>query len=1076
MNRLLLTAATMLLAGGIAAQADEATRYFEGFENATLSKGSGISTNNQVKIAGWGQIVDTFDYQESYWGDYYDETIGADYSINNSGNTGKALACAMQTGSTGGTPSTFTIYDYIVSPLVSGNVDFKIKLSTYKGSIEVKKATLNAATGKYEAGEDIAYEGEAATAAWNTISFNLAEPTMVAIRLNNAIIDDFYADTADVPEVRSMTLEKVSFYAPDAEEANRYPSSDPKIIMNTDNKGTVGARIKVTNTGNVALTPGTENYSVTLKIASSATATGNNVYSTVVVPLDFTLQPGETKEDVDVSCEFTTTQTRPNLSVYENFSNTFTNVGYFTVVPYIATLTIKDEGSSYGISSKDLGIYSGEKQFNLQFQNTGGAPLVITGTDNDNVTFVDELPITVPPAETSLLALKSSGFGEEINATVNILSNAIETTGTRKFILKGYEAPADCYFNTFDDENSLDGWVKIDADKNKWALGHESKDTKDASQKLVNSSSTASQIVSPLLALEEGAAYGFMAYGSSSSAKLRVQYSKDRTNWSDIYLIAGSSTSSSTKDDSFDSQSYALKRFIFSIPEAGNYYIRLDGNSCAIDNFFGGTLTEVAHDLAVISATANATKVNYPLTATATFDNYKQTAETDYEAQLRIDGETVATAEPQEIAFGTPVTFNFNYIPHLTGTHQVSVALAFADEYEIESSPIEVEILEELEDFEKQVNDMTSSASYLPLNLSNYASMSDFLIPAERIGIESGADLTSLALLYYNTGADQYVQSDMEVYIANTEDESITEDTATAPALETMTRVYRSANHAAEEEEEDRWDYVFSTNTGMSEYHKLNFRFAEPFKYTGGNLRIFFSHKQKGKSASLNSFTFRTMSGLPNNTQARYKSMYSATSKDINEVAFSNTTSQPVILFNVHKDAATLSGRVYETVTPSNSQLRAESVEIPVANAVLKLADVENPDIWYTATSDDEGNYEMKVFQPSRTYTLAAEASEDFKKYSHDTNISFADEPNVTLHVEMERASGSNVTDVTADTHAYVAVSKGSITVHGATGVVNIFDMTGAHVAIGNPENAITLMPGAYVVTCGDLTAKVIVK
>lgn len=76
----------------------------------------------------------------------------------------------------------------------------------------------------------------------------------------------------------------------------------------------------------------------------------------------------------------------------------------------------------------------------------------------------------------------------------------------------------------------------------------------------------------------------------------------------------------------------------------------------------------------------------------------------------------------------------------------------------------------------------------------------------------------------------------------------------------------------------------------------------------------------------------------------------------------------------------------------------------------------------------------------------------------------------------MERASGSNVTDVTTDTHAYVAVSKGSITVHGTTGVVNIFDMTGAHVAMGNSENAITLMPGAYVVTCGDLTAKVIVK
>lgn len=111
-----------------------------------MSKGSGIYTNNQVKIAGWGQIIDTFDYREyDYWGDYYDDTIGADYSINNSGTPqGSRLRHADR--STGGIPSSFTIYDYIISPLVSGNVDFKIKLSTSKGSIEVKKATLNAAT------------------------------------------------------------------------------------------------------------------------------------------------------------------------------------------------------------------------------------------------------------------------------------------------------------------------------------------------------------------------------------------------------------------------------------------------------------------------------------------------------------------------------------------------------------------------------------------------------------------------------------------------------------------------------------------------------------------------------------------------------------------------------------------------------------------------------------------------------------------------------------------------------------------------------------------------------------------
>lgn len=1071
-RHLLSASVCILLAGSLAARADEAARYHESFENVTLSRSTGIYTNNLVKIAGWNQITDTFDYQEYDWYEWTDSTMGATYSINSSGNTGNALACAAQSGSTGGSPANYEIFDYIISPSVSGNIDFMVKLSNYNGSLSVRKATRNESTGKYEAGEEIAYEGTPATGAWNKISFTLTDPSPVAIRLSNAIIDDFYADTADVPTVRAMSLQSVSFYMPDAEEGSRYPSSSQaKLVMDTENKGRIGARINVTNTGNVALTPGTEGYSATLKVASSATATGNNVYATVVVPFDFTLQPGETRENVDIAGEFTTTQTRPNLSVFENFDNTYVSVGYFTVVPYIAALTIKDEGSTMSISSKDIGIYKGKKAFNLQFQNTGGAPLVITGTDNEHLAFVDELPITVAPSETSLLALEASGFDGDINTTVSILSNAVETTGTRKFPLKGYEVPGDRYFNSFDDDNPLEGWI-MTGDDNKWTLGHQTND-KEPSQKLYNSTGTLSEIQSPRMHFEEGDKYGFMAYGTDkSSARLYVSYSTDRINWSDDYVIAGSSASG--KDESFNNNTYVLNKYILTAPGAGDYYIRLESKYAAIDNFFGGVASEAPHDIALVSSSADGTKVNRPLTASATFANYKSEPETAYAAQLRIDGAVVATAEPKEIVLGTPATFDFSVIPHEPGTRKVSVALAFDDGFIIESAPVDVEIGEELESYEQQVNEMTASASYLPLYLTNHASMSDFIIPAGRIGLDSECDLTGLALLYYNPTADNYVKSDIQIWIANTEDEEIAEDTATAPDLDSMTLVYRSKNHADEDAEPEHWDFVSSTNTGMSDCQNLNFRFAEPFRYTGKNLRIFFVHRQVDKKGS-SSYTFRTMSGLPD-TQCRYKSQYSSTSKDIDEVSFSKTTSQPVILLDVYNPAATLSGRVFEKVEANNPEARAASAEVGVADAVVTVADTENPDIYYTATSDDDGNYTLKVFQPRRTYKLSVEGPEKYDKYVHGSTINFTDETDLTIDVEMKRTEGSGTDSVNAEAKAFVTVGAGFISVTGVDSAIEVFDMTGARVAGGTAGQTISLPAGVYVVKAGPLSAKVAVK
>lgn len=1051
-----------LLVGASVIHAEETERYFEGFETAT------VESSCKVSIPGWGQIQDSYEWEDDY-GYYYG--VETPYYSVVTGKTGKCLKCGMQSGTTDSYPyESYTLWDYVVTPTLSGKVDF-MAMRPGSGTITIKKAVYNAATKKYETtGDALSYEGTLSST-WSQLSLTLTEPTMLAIRLNGASIDDFYADNAEVAETRSMKIEKVSYFLPDAEEGSKYPSS-AKVIMDDQNKGKIGARIKVTNTGNVALTPGTEGYSVKLKIASSVTATGSNIYTEVDVPLTFTLQPGESKADVDVSCEFTTTSTRPNLSVFENLNDTYVSIGYFEVVPYIAKLSVKEENGSMSLTSKEIGVYQGEKEIRLKFQNDGGAPLVIEGTNNEAVTFTGELPITVDALSSSVLTLKVSGFDGEFSQRIDVNSNSVETSSTY-FTLKGYEVPEGKYFNNFDGEDALEGWVKMNGADNKWTLTHDSKDTKDETQKLVNSTSTVSKIVSPRIHLEAGEKYGFQAYASDrQAARLYVTYSTDRTNWSEDYVIAGSSAGS--KDASFNSTAYQLDKFIFTAPATGDYYIGLESKYAAVDNFFGGVVSNAAHDIAVASIEAKGSKVNYPLTVSASFDNYKSTPETDYSVEMRIDGEVAATAEPQEIAFGVPAVFDFSVIPHMTGVHQVTVALVFDDEYQIESAPVEVEILEELENYEHQVNDMTASAAYLPLYISNYASMCDIIVPAERIGLAGEADLTALSLLYYNTMANDYVKTDISIYVANTDEDAIAEDNNTLPDFDAMTLVYRSTNHAAEEEEPDCWEYVSSTNTGMSEYKRLKFNFTEPFHYTGGNLRVFFKHNQKDKSGN-SSYTFRTMDKLPN-TQVRYKSQYLSTGKDLSQVAFGLSTSQPVMIFDVYEPAATLSGRVFEKVKAANPEARSAEAVAPVPGAVVTLADAENPDIWYTATSDDDGNYTMKVFQPKRNYTLTAEGTEDFDKYAHPSELTFADEPEQTLDVEMTRAEGSGVDEIEAATKAYVTVGSGFILVHGTSADVEVFDLAGARVATGQAGKSISLASGVYVVKAGDLSAKVNVK
>jgi len=304
--------------------------------------------------------------------------------------------------------------------------------------------------------------------------------------------------------------------------------------------------------------------------------------------------------------------------------------------------------------SQEFGSILAEATAEYTIKNIGGGTLTITS------------PITTVTGGASATVNETSlGAGE--SATLTITMTPAEPYGEKSGAVTVKTSLGDFVINytattmnpdalnvTFDDYKLPAGWYA-----NGWTCTYtqylsrsdRNSDTYFITQKL-NVTGTSDVLK-----------FDAQKYGSyyASSTVLKVSYSTDRVNWTEIGNYASEMTTS-------------WKTFEISGLDAGEYYLKFTGRYANVDNIIGWTkVTGIDHDLYVTATSFPATTdLGDDATITATVTSLRAN-ETGVYAKLLIDGAEEATSAAQDINLNASKTFSFTYAIPENKTAQIKV-------------------------------------------------------------------------------------------------------------------------------------------------------------------------------------------------------------------------------------------------------------------------------------------------------------------------------------------------------------------------------------------------------------------
>ncbi|MBR4897778.1 MAG: carboxypeptidase regulatory-like domain-containing protein [Prevotella sp.] len=454
-----------------------------------------------------------------------------------------------------------------------------------------------------------------------------------------------------------------------------------------------------------------------------------------------------------------------------------------------------------------------------------------------------------------------------------------------------------------------------------------------------------------------------------------------------------------------------------------NYYAFEISNRAYVDEIYGLTVADVAHDWMIASSNIPVEAMqNVAATATVNLLNVGLAAEEAdaYTVTLYIDGEAAATGEAVALPMthklsdaGTAISMEFR--SPKVGTFPVYIEVKAGD-YSVATEPVDVTFTEEVALADAiEVGDGTiASYNYAPIDFYNFeqARTSDIVYTAAQLsefGIKSGDKMTKLAFKGTLTTAKTLANSSLKAWVAlKTGDIEWN-----APDKTTMTEV--TVFNAGE--------MVFTSGDNW-----ININLPEGIVYDGtSDLRIYLEGGGGGEWVSMN-FTYDT---------------------DYQNMKWSNNSNMkynPTLFVTLAAEAATFSGTVKDA--DGNA----------IENATVTLVSADNDNVQYTGTTDAQGAYSFNVIQTGRTYnaTASAEGFED----ATEENISFA-EGNQTKDFVLT----AMVTVVKGDIN-----NDGKITTADAVAIVNIALGEAAPTA---DQLAVADMNGDGLITTADAVAVV---
>lgn len=928
----------------------EAIGYLVDFETS-----ANTSVRDFAVASNWKHVAD---YDSNY-----DSNMYYSYSTSEGVNGTTALLAYRQFKyDYGASSSGKETYDLLVTPLVSGKITMYVKaygLASSSNPAFIEFYTMN--TQGTEKGSLIqrfttdTFEPSGIDG-WYTVSINVESEQRIGIRAQYVYMDNFLATSATILPEKKLVINSVKDAATSSTSAT--------YNMNEDGTTTIQLLVNLSNTGDVDLNAGDEDFSLSLitKGYYSGTIT---TYENATANIEQNIAVGET-------ANVTVTLTAPaNADMYKS-SSYYTYFGVMenvsgtksssfvqaTIKPYESKFIFDVAGTTYYSSSSatttpiNFGKITEETTVNYEIYNSGSAPLVInsftlsepftsdapagefTVAGGEKKQIAITMPVTTAGVFAGNVEIAYTNFGkEQATYTLGISGTVIDSS--KNWIT----------FSNADNTNGQFPAGSIHSDQ----VYITSSTSGDATNYYLQSTSTTTKFITPLLHAEAGESFTYDTWYSSYNynCALVVYSSKDRANWTQIDRQTYSGGITNTP-----------KTFTVTLAEAGDYYLafELAGNAL-LDNIYGLTLAATPeHDWYVAGSNVPTTgKQNAEYTATMSLKNISGEADVIETATLYVDGEAVATAEnialeanTKTAAVGTgrndyanienPVEVAVSYKPHTFGTFPAYIELK-SGETVVKSEEVNLVISEEK--LESSVSiEGTTTAQRLTVVAPYYNhSGSESLLTQSvlsSMGVNPGAKISRIYVNGYNTSGE--TTHTTTVWMGNTD---ATELSSPFTAYDVETNAEGLTKILDE-------DYVYPVaGTSSATAPILDITLTEPFEYTGGSIRII---------AKADIVTTYKQVSLEKSSIANLCQAYSY---DNGSLTYS-ATELPAFNFELVVEPTVLTG----TVTDANGA---------VEGATVTLRNEAN-DVEYAATTDAEGQYSINVIQNTLAYKAVADA------------------------------------------------------------------------------------------------------
>ncbi|HBC21854.1 MAG TPA: hypothetical protein DC009_07260 [Porphyromonadaceae bacterium] len=849
-----------------------------------------------------------------------------------------------------------------------------------------------------------------------------------------------YDPSQDTAERRSMSLSNVKYV------------STP-LYANEEGNVPFGVTFSVTNTGNVDLTPGSENYSVTLY-----TTTHGDLLR---IPLAEALAVGETKTmtinsefPISVIAEKTSPSSNGNYYVgcrlRENLKNTYQTLAWTDIYPYELKYQFQNGNVSTAVTALDFGFVTGPASKTITLMNKGSRVVNVTAMDVPAGFTVDAAaPFTVASARETehskelTISVKDDASGI-INGTLSLTIEGADEPLTLD--LSGVVASGDNFFENFEGEAMPAGWLIDDAlrlvapEAASWGEGN--------THVLHNASSNYSlRAVTPRIAANEGEKVVFQAapastYGTYS--RVAVYYSTNRLDWRLVKSIR-SASGAEEGDEKFSSNKPSggsdVYPLIYTIDmPAGEGYLAFDICYARIDNVYGCHAAAVEHDLMYTVSNVPASGiVNHAVNTSVTVKNINTTAEAagSYTMELLVNGEVAKTAtETPELASATAVPFEMSFTPHEAGTYTVRYRLTIGENYTLETADYTVEVAAESANSDVTVGigtltDTTSSANTTPVCSYNNKTHSELVFTQDYLaqyGITPGAKLTGIAFSgYFDTGKS--FTGTYKVYLAPTELSAI----APAGVVELTDDMLVYSNTSYTEPK---------AGTKGTAAPVLKVTFDTPYTYNGGNMLLGIVGEFSAWSSSC-----QFVGDASEEMAAR--AILRKSDNNIENASWIQAKMFAQTIFTIEQTPASVAGVVYGDTDKT----------VTVADAEIVLTSGE---VMYKGTSDENGAFSINVFQSDKVYDVNVTAT-GYNDYTSENAVSFA---NGDVNIEIILTADQSGVDGIAAEGCNVRIAGDMITVEGATDVrLAIYSVNGmlCGSAAQNTISTADLAAGIYV-------------